>query len=62
MNGIAKNLVPTDEMLRCEHIIGLVDGGPDGYSIARPCDSDRMEVVGGLGFTYCPICGARLED
>lgn len=62
MNGIALNLLPNDEQLDCDHVIGLLCEGEKGFSIAHPKDADRMKKYGGLGAAFCMICGARLED
>jgi hypothetical protein len=60
MNMIATNLVPNDEQLHCDHIIGIF---ADGYgTVAQTKDSYKLKKLGGLAWTFCPICGARLED
>ena len=59
MNMIAENLVPSDEQLHCDHVIGIF---ADGHgTVAQTKDAYKLKKFGGLAWTYCPICGGRLE-
>jgi hypothetical protein len=39
----------------CDHIIGV---DSRGVLISDPA---KMAKYGGIGFTFCPICGVKLE-
>lgn len=62
MNGIAQNIVPSDVQLKCEHVIGLYREHNGLFSIARLGESSELKTYGGIGWRYCPLCGARLIE
>ena len=43
------------DVISCDHIIGV---DSRGVLISDPV---KMAKYGGIGFTFCPICGSRLE-
>lgn len=71
MNGIAKNVVPTDEQLRCEHIIAVtvpteaalkdLSSGLYQGPLVTKSNAEYLKRYGGIKATYCMKCGARLE-
>jgi hypothetical protein len=48
-------ILPDKDYSNCDHIIGV---DPLGVLISDPA---KMAKYGGIGFTFCPICGVKLE-
>jgi hypothetical protein len=45
------------DVIECDHIIGISSNG----IIMCISDKSALAKYGGIGFTYCPICGVKLE-
>ena len=62
MNQLAETMVPTDDQLRCYHMIGLSYDSKRNPVILNMGDADLIKTLGGIAFTFCPLCGGRLEE